>query len=86
MNVGETYAQVREIITEILDQPDLDIVAETSAVSVDGWDSFNQINIIVALEARFGIKFNTAEIEELHDVGELVDLVDRKLEAKNSVG
>jgi acyl carrier protein len=86
MSGGETYQQVREIITDILDQPDLDIVAETSAVSVDGWDSFNQINIIVALEARFGIKFNTAEIEHLRDVGELVNLVDRKLEAKNSAG
>ncbi len=82
MNSGETYSQVCDIITDVLDQPDLEIEAESSAANVDGWDSFNQINIIVAVEARFGIKINTAEIEELRDVGELVDLINRKLEAK----
>jgi acyl carrier protein len=84
MNPGETYSQVCGIISDILDQPDLEIEAETSAANVDGWDSFNQINIIVAVEARFGIKINTAEVEELRDVGELVELIDRKLLAKKS--
>jgi acyl carrier protein len=84
VNSGETYSQVCDIITDVLDRPDLEIEAESSAANVDGWDSFNQINIIVAIEARFGIKINTAEIEELHDVGELVDLINRKLEANNT--
>ncbi len=80
MNDDEIYAQVREIISEILDQPDLQVNAATTADNVDGWDSFNHINIVVAVEAHFGIKINTAEIEELRNVGELVHLIRRKLD------
>lgn len=78
MSSDEIYSQVREIIADVLDQPDLKIDATTKADDVDGWDSFNHINIVVAVEAHFGIKINTAEIEELRNVGELVDLIERK--------
>ncbi len=78
MNTDEIYAEVRTIIAEILDQPDLQISADTKADDVEGWDSFNHINIVVAVEAHFGVKINTAEIEELRNVGELVELIERK--------
>jgi acyl carrier protein len=79
VNIDEIYVQVRDIIAEVLDQPDLKIDADTKADDVEGWDSFNHINIVVAVEAHFGIKINTAEIEELRNVGELIDLIERKL-------
>ncbi len=82
MNHAEIYARVRDIIADTLDQPDLQIDATTTAENVDGWDSFNHINIVVAIEAAFGIKFHTAEIEEVRTVGELVELIDRKVTAK----
>jgi acyl carrier protein len=78
VNNDEIYAEVRTIIAEILDQPDLQVSADTKADEVEGWDSFNHINIVVAVEAHFGIKINTAEIEELRNVGELVELIERK--------
>ena len=46
---------------------------------MEGWDSFNHINIVVAIESKFGIKFHTAEVEELRNVGDLVELVEKKL-------
>jgi acyl carrier protein len=51
-----------------------------SAKDVPEWDSFNHINIIVAAEQRFGVKFRTAEIEALRTVGEFADLIARKRE------
>lgn len=81
MNDGQILDQVRDIIADVLDQGDLQITAATSASEVEGWDSFNHINIVVAVERRFGIKVNTAEIEDLRNVGELVALVGRKLKA-----
>ena len=79
MDDGQILTQVRDIIADVLDQPDLQINAATTATEVDGWDSFNHINIVVATELHFGIKVNTAEIEDLRNVGELVALVGRKL-------
>jgi len=79
MDDGQILTQVRDIIADVLDQPDLQINAGTTAAEVEGWDSFNHINIVVAMERHFGIKVNTAEIEDLRNVGELVALVSRKL-------
>lgn len=79
MTKEEVLDQVSNIIHDVLDEPDLPITFDTTADDVDGWDSFNHINIVVATEDNFGVKFNTAEIEELKNVGELVDLVLRKM-------
>jgi acyl carrier protein len=82
VNSDEILSQVRDIIRDVLDQPDLQIDHGTTADDVPGWDSFNHINIVVAVESHFGIKIHTAEIEELRNVGELTDLIERKLKAR----
>ena len=82
MNRDEIFKQVHDIISDVLDQPDLRLDASTTADNVEGWDSFNHINIVVAVESRFGIKIHTAEIEELRNVGELVELIEKKLNSR----
>jgi acyl carrier protein len=72
-------SEIAQIIRDVLDQPDLQIDMQTTAENVEEWDSFNHINIVVAVEARFGVKFHTAEIEELKNVSDLVDLVWKKM-------
>jgi acyl carrier protein len=72
-------SEIAQIIREVVDQPDLRISMQTTAENVEEWDSFNHINIVVAVEARFGVKFHTAEIEELKNVSDLVDLVGQKM-------
>jgi acyl carrier protein len=76
------FEQVADVIRNVLDKPDLAITPDTSAADVAEWDSFNHINITVAIEAAFGIKFKAAEVEELRNVGELVALVEKKLATK----
>jgi len=82
VNRDEIFKQVHDIISDVLDQPDLRLDASTTADNVEGWDSFNHINIVVAVESRFGIKIHTAEIEELRNVGELVELIEKKLNSR----
>jgi acyl carrier protein len=74
--------QLTEIFREIFDNNSIVLKPETTAQDIAEWDSFNHINIIVAVEVRFGIKFQTAETEELENVGHLVELIQRKLEAQ----
>ena len=83
MDQSQILQQVADIIRDVLDPVDdrqLQIGPETTADQTEGWDSFNHINIVVAIEQHFGIKFKTAEIESLRNVGELVALIDRKLQ------
>lgn len=83
MDQSQILAQVGDIIRDVLDplnERDLKIGPETTADQTEGWDSFNHINIVVAIEQHFGLKFRTAEIESLRNVGELVGLIERKLQ------
>ena len=82
MNREHIFPVVTGIIRDVLDLPDLALSAATSAENVEAWDSFNHIYIVLAVEAHFGVKFHTTEIEEIRNVGELVDLIDRKLNAR----
>jgi acyl carrier protein len=82
MDDNQILSEVADIIRDVLDLPDLVVTRDTTAETVEGWDSFNHINIVVAIEAHFRLKIHTAEIEEVKNVGELVDLVHGKLAAK----
>jgi acyl carrier protein len=77
MTKDEILAGVSEIIRDVLDNPGLVITMETQANEVEDWDSVNHISIVVGIEQKFGIKFKTAEIEDLRNVGELVELIER---------
>ena len=49
-----------------------------TASDVEDWDSLNHINLIVAVEREFKVKFTTAEVSGLKNVGDLMDLIGRK--------
>lgn len=82
MTSSEILAQVTEILRQIFDDDTIVLTPETTAADIAEWDSFNHINIIVAVEMHFGIKFRTAETEEMKNVGHLVELIEQKLKAK----
>jgi acyl carrier protein len=82
MRQQEIYAQLTTIFHDVLDDDSLVVTPDLSAASVPEWDSFNHINLIVAVESRFQIKFQTAELESMHTVGHLVDLTEKKLAAQ----
>jgi len=63
----------------VFDDPNLELKRSTSANEVEGWDSITYINLIVAIESEFRIRFTTAEITALNNVGELADLIGKKL-------
>jgi len=68
-----------ETIRAMLDDYETPITLETRAADVPQWDSINHINIVVAVESAFKIKFRTAEIERLRKVGDFVELIEQKL-------
>jgi acyl carrier protein len=79
VNRADILAKVAASIASVLDQPNLVVTMRTTAEDVEGWDSFNHVNIVVAIEGQFGITFNAAEVEELRAVGEFVKLIEEKL-------
>ena len=82
MQQQDIYAQLTLIFHDLFDDDTLVLTPGLTAAEVPEWDSFNHINLIVAVAARFKIKFQTAELESLHTVGHLADLIAAKLAAQ----
>ena len=85
MERGDLIGEVQEIFRESFDDDELELAESVTAADIPGWDSLMHINLIIAIENHFGIKFATAEISELKNeeknVGSLLDLVAQKIEA-----
>jgi acyl carrier protein len=75
----EILAGIQSIIATTLEQPDLQVTMRTRAEDVVGWDSFNHVNIIAAVEDRFHLEFKPGEIEKMRAVGDIVQLIERNL-------
>jgi acyl carrier protein len=75
------HRKLESVFQTVFDRPDLAIADETTAADVEGWDSLAQINLIVGAEAAFGVRFQTAEIKALKDVGQFKRLIAAKLAA-----
>jgi len=63
----------------VFDGETLVAVPELTANDVKEWDSVNHITLVVAVEQAFGIKFKTAELEKMKNVGQMVELIEKKV-------
>lgn len=73
---------LKKIVLRELDLDDFDFQDTTTANMVPGWDSLTHIQIIVAVEKYYKIKFKGIEILKIQNMGELQQLIDNKLSAK----
>ena len=69
------YEKMNEIFRNVFDDEEIYLQDETNAEDIDDWDSLEQINLIVAIENEFGMMFDMAEVANLANVGEMVDLI-----------
>jgi len=81
MSTETIYDGLNEIFRDIFGDETQAVGADTTAADIAEWDSFNHINIVVAAESRFGVKFSTVEVEGLKNVGDMAALIARKQDA-----
>ena len=76
----ETNLQQRLTSTfqKVFHDPSLEISRSMTANDVEDWDSLTHINLIVAIEREFKVKFTTGEVSALKNVGDLMDVIARK--------
>lgn len=65
----------KEIFRTIFSDTTLSINATTSASDIADWDSLAQIRLLMAMEQTFEIQFSLDEVEDLQNVGEIVELI-----------
>jgi len=73
------HARLQSVFRDVFDDETIVIGPETTAADIDAWDSLEHINLIIAVEKEFAVRFKTAEITSLKNVGEFEALLERKL-------
>ena len=75
MTREEVYERLNAVFRDILDDDSIELHDETVADDVDGWDSFEHINLIVSVEKEFGFKIPMGKVVTMKNVGEMVDII-----------
>ncbi|HEY6872633.1 MAG TPA: acyl carrier protein [Geobacteraceae bacterium] len=74
-----TLELLEPIFREVFDNPDIVLNRGMSSDDIDNWDSLTHMNLVVAIELRFKVKFALGELKMLKNVGEMLDLINRKM-------
>lgn len=72
-----TLEQVREIASDIFGTKADKITAESSPQTIENWDSMQHLNLVLALEEKFGVQFEPEDIEEMKNIGAVAALVEK---------
>lgn len=80
MERKEIYSKLNEIFEDVLDLDETpNLTDETSADDIEEWDSLSHIQLIVAIEKAFGIKFTSLEIMKWANVGDMVNTMQERI-------
>jgi acyl carrier protein len=80
--VSELIEDVTAVVRSVFADDQISLTESTTAEDVDGWDSLMHLNVVIALEKRFGIRFSTAEISQMKEEGQNVGSLLRLIAAK----
>ena len=76
---ADIKSRLTTIFRTIFDDESIDIHDQMTAADIDEWDSLNHINLIIAVERSFGVRFTTSEVSNVANVGEFIDILRGKL-------
>lgn len=80
--MSDLLAEVTEVVRDVFGDDEIVLTETTTAGDVDGWDSLMHLNLVIAVEKHFGIRFSTAEIglmkERGQNIGTLLRLISTK--------
>ncbi|MFZ2949047.1 MAG: acyl carrier protein [Desulfuromonadaceae bacterium] len=78
----DILAELTPIFREVFDDDTIVVSRTTTADDIDAWDSLSHMNMVMAVEVKFKIRFALGELPTLKNVGDLADLVQKKLDKK----
>jgi acyl carrier protein len=78
LTIDTVLEEAGAIFRDTLDNEDIQLTPSTTADDIEEWDSLTHIQLIVALEKHFKIKFTTAEITSYKNVGQLAEGIVQK--------
>jgi acyl carrier protein len=78
VDTAAIYEKLTEIFHDLFADDSIVLTPQTTANDIEGWDSFTNLNLMVAVESLFNVKLTSSEIESLENVGDLVATIQTK--------
>ncbi len=78
MTREEIFEELNTIFRNNFDDDDITLTDETSSEDIEEWNSLEQINLIIAIQDKFDVKFSIDEVNTIKNVGEIVGLIMEK--------
>jgi acyl carrier protein len=78
MQNNEIVSRLTPIFRDVFNDDALIVSEGMTAADVPTWDSLSNINMIIAVEKSFGVKFSIKDVRSLKNVGELLELIKKK--------
>ena len=75
MQRDEVFIVLNEIFQDVFDDESINVDSKTTADDIEDWDSLEHINLVVAIEKEFNMKFTMGEVTGMKNVGEMVDII-----------
>ena len=75
MEKEEIYERLNNVFRDVFDDESIVVKPETTSADIEDWDSLEHINLVVAVESEFGMKFNMNEVTTMKNVGDMVNII-----------
>lgn len=75
--MNSTFEQVQAIASDIFGLPAGKITAESSPETIENWDSMQHLNLVLAVEEKFGVQLSPEDIEQMKNIGAVAAVVDK---------
>ena len=75
MTREEAYERLTKVFRDVFDDEDIVLGDETTSDDIEDWDSFEHINLVVAVEDEFSFKIPMGKVITMKNVGEMVDII-----------
>jgi acyl carrier protein len=78
---ASVFEEVRNVASDIFGIPADKITAESSPETIENWDSMQHLNLVLAIEEKFGVQFEPEDIEQMKNIGAVATLVEKRRSA-----
>ena len=73
-----TLENLTPVFRQVFDDDSIELRREMTSDDIDDWDSLTHMNLVIAMELQFKVKFALGELQTLKNVGEMLDLINKK--------
>ena len=78
MDKMEILKKIEEIVKEVLDLKEINLKLDSTAETIEGWDSLAHINIIGQIENEFKVHFSLNDMAEFSTMGKIIEAIQKQ--------